>query len=305
MAINVAFAAYRDPRFLVLGDLIKGLESSKPELEAIGRTTAIWKVCIELGKDTLSFDIIDNITGINGYARCLIQSGLAEECDGLVRMKGLAGKMEWYEKYRQKLVAAGKIRAQQSARSKDGRFARQEASSSLHLDKVLDPSVEHKPLLSSILLSSISLSNTNTLVGVTGSTCSTHPHGCSEHSEPSTPTLQIGIKKKRGSYTNQISRTTNTEQAQATTSLWNYYLEKLSAKSLQPAPRSVKTNTWCKQLVKTYGLDKAKELVDAYMQDEDKFVVTNAYTLGLLVSGIQKYLNTKVAKSLEEQDWQT
>jgi len=87
-----------------------------------------------------------------------------------------------------------------------------------------------------------------------------------------------------------------------TTLLWNYFQEKAKAKDIETEPRSAKTNKLCKSLVTIHGLDKAKGLIDAYFSDSSPFVKENAYSLGLLVSQQQTYLN-RLAKPKQEAGW--
>lgn len=75
-----------------------------------------------------------------------------------------------------------------------------------------------------------------------------------------------------------------------TTSLWEHYKTKLQLEKQIEACKSVITNTHCKSLVEQFGLEKAKQLVDVFLEDKEKFVLDQAYPIGLLVSQKQKYL---------------
>lgn len=75
-----------------------------------------------------------------------------------------------------------------------------------------------------------------------------------------------------------------------TTELWKHYAAGIRAKALEPVHDGAKTNTLCKRLVDSHGLDAAKCLVDAFLNDQEPFVRDNAWSIGLLASQQQKYL---------------
>lgn len=76
-----------------------------------------------------------------------------------------------------------------------------------------------------------------------------------------------------------------------TTLLWDYYSKKLQEKrSIEAVHSGGSTGKWCQQLTTRHGLEKAKKLVDAFLNDSGSFVRDRAWSLGLLVRGEQEYL---------------
>lgn len=76
-----------------------------------------------------------------------------------------------------------------------------------------------------------------------------------------------------------------------TTLLWNFYSEKLKTKSIEAVHGGAKTNKLLKGLITVHGLEKAKRLIDTFLSDFEPFVSEQAWSIGLLVSQQQKYLN--------------
>jgi hypothetical protein len=75
------------------------------------------------------------------------------------------------------------------------------------------------------------------------------------------------------------------------TQLWDYYANQIVAKGVTPIHEGAKTNRLCSRLVKTHGLEIAKNMVSAFLSDSAPFVRDKAWPIGLLVSQQQQYLN--------------
>ena len=75
-----------------------------------------------------------------------------------------------------------------------------------------------------------------------------------------------------------------------TTRLWKFYSQELKTKGIEAVHEGAKTNKLCQTLVKAHGVEKAQNLVIAFLNDKDPFVTDKAYALGFLVSQQQKYL---------------
>jgi|GEM_PF-5002401 len=87
-----------------------------------------------------------------------------------------------------------------------------------------------------------------------------------------------------------------------TTLLWEFYKHQIKAKGIEAVHGGAKTNTWCKTLITSHGIQKAKTLIEAYLRDEDPFNRNQAWTLGILISQQQKYLakaSTGVKRGLD------
>jgi predicted transcriptional regulator len=82
-----------------------------------------------------------------------------------------------------------------------------------------------------------------------------------------------------------------------TTLFWNYYFEKAKFNGIEVIHEGAKTNTLCQNLVKSHGLEKAKRLVDVYLQETEPFVKDKSWPLGLLVTQQQKYVNQLNSKN--------
>ncbi len=111
----------------------------------------------------------------------------------------------------------------------------------------------------------------------------------SKQSEPSSSSSSSFSKRKRSVDNSDV------------TDLWNYYSEKIDSKGLKAVHEGAKTNTSCSTLVKKFGLDQAKELMDAYFRDDSQFVKDKAWPLGFLVSQQQNYFNKIQTKAPEPQ----
>ena len=99
------------------------------------------------------------------------------------------------------------------------------------------------------------------------------------------------IKQLQPSSSSSSSKTRkNTVDPAATTLLWDYYSKGNEAKGLQPVHEGGKTSKLCKRLVDAHDVEKARQLVDAFLADQDAFVSAQAWSLGLLASQQQKYL---------------
>lgn len=75
------------------------------------------------------------------------------------------------------------------------------------------------------------------------------------------------------------------------TLLWRHYETGIRAKGLEPVHEGAKTNRLLKTLIDDHGVEKAHTLITTYLNDPDEFVKAQAWSLGLLFSQRQKFLN--------------
>lgn len=76
----------------------------------------------------------------------------------------------------------------------------------------------------------------------------------------------------------------------STTALWKFYEEALRQKGIVAIHEGKKTGQLCKKVVTEHGLELAKKLVAAYLDDSEPFIKDNAWQFPIFVTKRQKYL---------------
>lgn len=121
MAANVTIhhSAFADRRIAYLGEL-----AGYSTMEALGRLAALWSRCTELQTDRPGTFEIRACIGPRGEL-LLVECGLGEDCGGDVRVRGCAGRTEWYGEIgpgAPRQTAGGKARAANAKRDERGRL---------------------------------------------------------------------------------------------------------------------------------------------------------------------------------------
>jgi hypothetical protein len=95
-SVRIEDSALTDPRFVILG---KRLCTS--HYDAIGRMIYVWSYCTDKQLHVLTPELIDTLSGYEGFHVHLIEIGLAEELSSTeIRICGTKGRIEWIAKLR-------------------------------------------------------------------------------------------------------------------------------------------------------------------------------------------------------------
>jgi hypothetical protein len=122
MAANVTIQhkAFADSRFDCLAQLA-GLADAD---HARGKMARLWSMCTELQTDRPPLAIIRGCLGPAGEHH-LVESELGEQvADGLVRVRGCEGAIEWFGELRSQQQRAGKARASNAPRNERGQLVK-------------------------------------------------------------------------------------------------------------------------------------------------------------------------------------
>lgn len=89
-AVRIDASAFTDPRFKILGSLI-----GSDRFRAIGCMAMVWSHCTEHQARTLSAEVIDALTDVEGFSESMVRAGLGERIEDGIRICGTKGRIEW------------------------------------------------------------------------------------------------------------------------------------------------------------------------------------------------------------------
>lgn len=104
-AVRLDPEAFRDPRFRILGGLLK-----TNEYDAMGRLVFVWSYCTEKQTHYLTKDVIAGLTHSENFADFMVAADLAEHFNEKIRVKGTKGRIEWLAKLRKNSRKGGAAR---------------------------------------------------------------------------------------------------------------------------------------------------------------------------------------------------
>jgi hypothetical protein len=95
--VNLDEIAFGDWRIARLGQLL-----GTSRFDALGRLAFVWRECLVRQVFSLAPPTVDAIADRSGFVESMIEADLAERLeDGSVRVKGLAGRIEWLGRLRE------------------------------------------------------------------------------------------------------------------------------------------------------------------------------------------------------------
>lgn len=109
MRVNVDSAAFRDPRMKLLA---RALAIS--EAETIGRCLMVWLVCYERRSAVMQAIEVDVSADRDGFADAMIRSGLADQDDEGVYVRGVTDRIEFLERQSERGKLSGESRRKRS-----------------------------------------------------------------------------------------------------------------------------------------------------------------------------------------------
>lgn len=89
-AVRIEPSAWDDPRFVMLGKML-----CTTKFDALGRVAKLWAHCTDRNSHFVTAEVIDIVCDYEGAHLHLVACDLAEEIDGLIRVKGTKGRIEW------------------------------------------------------------------------------------------------------------------------------------------------------------------------------------------------------------------
>lgn len=113
--VSIHHTVWSDFRYDVLARLI-GCD----RFSAVGRMAMLWAECTTRGTDRPPTLVIDGCLGHSNGSGALLDAGLGEMVDGVVRVRGCHGRIEWLESRRAAGKKSAEIRAQKRAQNTTG-----------------------------------------------------------------------------------------------------------------------------------------------------------------------------------------
>ena len=106
-AVRIENDAWTDPRYELLAELV-GLGDGD---FARVRCARVWSYCTDRNEDVLAESVLDVLGKHKGFARAMVESGLAEETKRGFRVRGARGRIEWLASKRNNASKGGKAKA--------------------------------------------------------------------------------------------------------------------------------------------------------------------------------------------------
>lgn len=113
--VSIHHTVWSDFRYDVLARLI-GCD----RFSAVGRMAMLWAECTNRGTDKPPALVIDGCLGHANGSGALVDAGLGEIVDGIVRIRGCHGRIEWLESRRAAGKKSAELRAQKKALNTTG-----------------------------------------------------------------------------------------------------------------------------------------------------------------------------------------
>ena len=105
-SVRIEDEAFSDVRFEVLATLCQLADAD----HARGKMAKLWRQCTAQGSYVLNESVVRAVLGADG-ATSLTESGLGEQVESGIRIKGTRGRIEWLKKLRNNARKGGKAKA--------------------------------------------------------------------------------------------------------------------------------------------------------------------------------------------------
>lgn len=264
--VNVDVKAFSDIRFQKLGAKV-GLD----KYSVRARFEEVWLHCTLQETYYISKEDFEALIPIDGFCEAAQSVFLLKPFRKTFYVSGTKGRIEWYGKLKKLSKLGG------------------EANRKKHKQKQL---VELKPS------------------GYPPEHPTVEPSGNIRTDSPLSLTLSPSLVQKKSIArtpdgdppSNSVSADEN--QKTETTQAWEHYAEKLQSDHDIKASRGAKEMSLVKKLVREFGLESTKNMINSFLDDTDRFVVDQAYQIGLLYSQRQKYSARAKESNVEDFGWE-